>query len=107
MKKTLTILLLSAAFAVGALAAGDAKAGKDVFEKSCKSCHGATGVANPAIAKMMKVEMKDLGSADVQGMSDEELKKISVNGMGKMKPIKAVSGKAADDVVAYVRTFKK
>jgi len=107
MKKTLTMLLFSAAFATGAFAAGDAKAGKDVYEKSCKSCHGAAGVANPAIAKMMKVDMKDLGSAEVQGLSDDAIKKVTAEGQGKMKPIKTVSGKAADDVVAYVRTFKK
>ena len=107
MKKTLTTLLFSAAFATGAFAAGDAKAGKDAYDKSCKSCHGVAGVANPAIAKMMKVDMKDLGSAEVQGLSDDAMKKIVSDGQGKMKPIKTVAGKGADDVVAYVRTFKK
>jgi hypothetical protein len=36
-----------------------------------------------------------------------ELKKIITEGKGKMKPVKAVSGAAVDDVVAYVRTFKQ
>jgi mono/diheme cytochrome c family protein len=107
MNKTLTTLLFSAAFAASAFAAGDAKAGKDVYDKSCKSCHGVAGVANPAIAKMMKVDMKDLGSTEVQGLSDDAIKKVIADGQGKMKPIKTVSGTAADDVVAYVRTFKK
>ena len=43
------------------LAAADAAAGKAVYDKSCKSCHGADGAGNPAVAKMMKVEMKALG----------------------------------------------
>jgi mono/diheme cytochrome c family protein len=90
-----------------ALAAGDATAGKAIYDKACKSCHGATGAANPAIAKMMKVEMKDLSSSEVQALSDADLKKIVTEGKGKMKPIKTVTGKEVDDVVAYVRSLKK
>src|SRR5258705_9205705 len=43
-----------------------------------RSCHGAAGAPNPAIAKMMKVEMKDLSSAEVQNLSDDDMKKIIV-----------------------------
>jgi mono/diheme cytochrome c family protein len=88
-------------------AAGDAAAGKAVFEKSCKNCHGATGEGNPTIAKMMKVEMKPLGSAEVQSQSDDALKKVVTDGKGKMQPIHSVTGKPLDDVIAYVRTLKK
>jgi mono/diheme cytochrome c family protein len=87
--------------------AADAKAGQEVFTKSCKSCHGADGSGNPAIAKMMKVDLKSLGSADVQALSDGDLGKIVTDGKGKMKPVKTVSGTAVDNVVAYVRTLKK
>src|SRR5713226_10150438 len=89
------------------LALADATAGKAVYDRACKSCHGASGAANPAIAKMMKVEMKDLGSAEVQAHSDADLKKVITDGQGKMKPIKTVMGKDIDDVIAYVRTLKK
>ena len=100
-----TILLtVSAGLAV---AAGDPAAGKAVYDKACKSCHGPTGVANPNVAKMMKVDMKDLGSADVQKMSDADLKAINADGKGKMKPVKSVTGKDTDNVVAYVRSLKK
>lgn len=92
---------------VMAWAAGNATAGKAVYDRVCKNCHGTDGVANPAIAKMMKVEIKDLKSADVQGMSDADLKKIITDGKGKMKPVKTVSGAEADEVVAYVRSLKK
>ena len=64
-------------------------------------------MANPAIAKMMKVDMKNLGSAEVQAKSDDDLKKIITDGGGKMKPVKSVTGKSVDDVIAYVRTMKK
>jgi predicted CXXCH cytochrome family protein len=98
------VLIASAGLA---LAAGDGAAGKAVYDKSCKSCHGADGTANPAIVKMMKVEIKNLGSADVQALSDADLKKVVTDGQGKMKPIKSVAGKDLDNVVAYVRGLKK
>jgi cytochrome c5 len=100
--------VLAIAFSLGsAYAAGDATAGKAIYEKACKACHGATGTANPGMAKAMNVEVKDLGSSDVQAMSDGDLKKIVTDGKGKMRPISSVAGKSVDDVVAYVRTLKK
>ena len=89
------------------LAMAGAAEGKAVYDKSCKSCHGADGQGNPTIAKMMKVEMRPLGSAEVQAQSNGELKNVIEHGKGKMKPITSVSGKASDDVVAYLRTLKK
>ena len=80
--------------------------GGDLFLARCASCHGVDGTANPAIAKMMKVEMRNLQSADVQAMGDDELKKIIVEGKGKMKPMPAVAASAAD-IVAYERSLKK
>ena len=90
-----------------AYAAGDAKLGKAAYTAHCQNCHGATGVANPSIVKMMKTEIPSLGSADVQKMSDEELKKVITDGKGKMPPTRTVTGKSVDDVVAYIRTLKK
>jgi mono/diheme cytochrome c family protein len=100
------MLLGFAALAAATLQAADAKAGQAVYEKSCKSCHGLDGTPNAAIAKMMKVEMKDLKSPEVQAMSDDDLKKVITEGKGKMKPVASASASAAD-VVAYVRTWKK
>jgi len=100
---TLTLAALSAAAGLAA----DAKAGQAVYDKSCKQCHGPDGTANAAVAKMMKVDMKDLKSAEVQGLSDADIKAIISDGKGKMKPVKTVSGSALDDVVAYVHSLKK
>jgi mono/diheme cytochrome c family protein len=94
-------------FAAGVATAGDATAGKAVYDKSCKGCHGASGAPNAAIAKSMKADMLDLGDGAVQKMGDDELKSFITNGKGKMKAIKSVGGNSADDVVAYMRTFKK
>lgn len=90
-----------------AYAAGDAKAGKAVYDQHCRNCHGPTGVANPKIVKMMNTEIPSLGSADVQKMNDEELKKVITEGKAKMPAIKSVTGKSVDDVIAYIRTLKK
>jgi len=98
----LAVLLPALAFA-----AGDPAAGKAVYDKACKSCHGADGTPNPGIAKSLKVEMKHLGSAEAQAPGDDDLKKVITAGQGKMKPVKRVSVKAADDVVAFIRTLKK
>lgn len=100
------MIILGFAVAATVLQAADATAGKAAYDKSCKSCHGADGTANPAIAKMMKVDMRDLKSPGVQATSDDDLKKIITDGKGKMKPVASASGSAAD-VVAYIRTWKK
>jgi mono/diheme cytochrome c family protein len=105
MRTALIALGLTAAAAT-AMQAADAAAGKAAYDKSCKSCHGPDGTANPAIAKMFKVDIKDLKSPDVQAMSDDDLNKVITDGKGKMKPQAAASSSAAD-IVAYIRTWKK
>jgi mono/diheme cytochrome c family protein len=106
MQKILATFTLVAVCATAAFAAS-AKAGQAIYDRSCKSCHGADGTPNAAVAKMMKVDMKDLKSTEVQASSDDDMKKIVTEGKGKMKPVKAVSGPAVDDVIAYVRSLKK
>lgn len=88
-------------FCAVAASASDAKPGQAVYDKSCKTCHGPDGTPNSSIAKMMKVDMRNLGSAEVQAQSDADLKTIITAGNGKMKPAKTVSGADADNVVAY------
>lgn len=40
-------------------------------------------------------------------LTDAEMKSIITDGKGKMKAVKTVSGADVDNVVAYVRSFKK
>ena len=96
-------ILIAAGIAMGA----DTKAAKASYDKACKSCHGAMGEPNAAIAKAMKVEMRHLGAKEVQALSDGELKTMITSGKGKMKPVKSVTGAGVDDVIAYMRTFKQ
>jgi mono/diheme cytochrome c family protein len=104
------VLMLCSIAATGALttalAAADAAAGKEIYSKKCTSCHGISGEAKESAVKALKVEMRHLGSKEVQAKSDAELKKIILEGSGKMKSV-SIDAKAADDVVAYLRTLKK
>jgi predicted CXXCH cytochrome family protein len=100
------MILMTAALALCSTAAfaGDAKAGKDVYDKSCKSCHGADGTPNPGMVKMMKVDIKDFKTTDY---SEADIKTAVTAGKGKMHPIASVTGPSLDNVVAYVKSMKK
>ena len=88
-------------------------AGKAVFEMKCQKCHGDDGRGNPSMAKLLKLPQPftPLGTPEVQNKSDEELKKIAINGVrtsrAEMKPVKGGLGDAeASAVVSYIRTLK-
>lgn len=86
---------------------GDATEGKTAYNKKCVTCHGKEGEGKAAMAKMLKVEMKHLGSKEVQAKSDADLTKNIVEGVGKMKPVKGLSDADVANVVAYLRTLKE
>lgn len=99
----ITVLLYTAPIATAA----DAAAGKELFAKKCASCHGTAGEGKESVAKMLKVEFHHLGAKEVQARSDADLKKIALEGTGKMKAVAGVDAKGVDDVVAYIRTLAK
>ena len=84
---------------------GDAASGKAVYTKSCAACHGMAGEGKEALAKALKVEMRHLGSKEVQAKSNEELRKDVLEGFGKMKPVKGLSDKELSNLIAYLRAF--
>jgi mono/diheme cytochrome c family protein len=96
---TLALLSLVIALALPPVAAADAAAD---FKAKCAMCHGADGAGKASMGT------KDMGSADVQKMSDADLTAEITNGKGKMP---AYKGKLTDaqisDLVKYVRTLKK
>jgi len=109
MKKAVlaVVLILILLGGLPVFGAGDAAAGKAAYAKKCASCHGQDGEGNPTIAQMMKITFTPLASKEVQAKSDAELKKVPLEGSGKMKPVKDLDAKTADDIVAFLRTLAK
>ncbi|MFY9804563.1 MAG: cytochrome c [Candidatus Acidiferrales bacterium] len=101
------LAVLGVAITLHSAPAGDATAGKDIFTKKCKTCHGADGDGNPGMAKILNVTFTPLSSEEVQKMSDDDIKKIITDGKGKMKPVKDLTDGDKDNVIAFVRTLKK
>ena len=86
---------------------GDAAAGKALFTKRCATCHGANGEGREALSKTLKVQMRHLGSKEVLAKSDAQLKKDTVEGTGKMKPVKDLKDSEVADIIAYLRSLEK
>lgn len=87
--------------------AADPKPGESLYLQKCAKCHGKQGEGNPALAKMMKVEIHPLSSEQVQKKTDEELRKAIVEGYGKMKPIAGLSDEQVSSLVAYIRSLAR
>lgn len=100
------VVLLASSISALAAGKGDAAAGKTLYATKCASCHGAAGEGKDAIAKALKVELRHLGSKEVQAKDDAALKKATTEGVGKMKPVKMSDAEAAN-VVAFIRTLAK
>jgi len=109
--KLKVLIALFAAFllpaSVVAAGTGDAKAGHQIYAAHCQMCHGPEGHGNEALAKMMKTTIPDLGSKQVQALSDAQMREVIVKGKGKMTPIKGVTAAQINDVIAFVRTLAK
>jgi cytochrome c6 len=84
-----------------------ADSGGDLFATKCASCHGKDGSGNTPLGKNM--QLRDLGSPDVQKMSDKELKNIVEKGKPPKMP--AYGGKLSDtqidELVKHIRSLKK
>ena len=101
------VAMIGIAVGIPAAGAGDAAAGKDLYMKKCKTCHGADGAGNPGVAKLLNVTFKPLGSDEIQKKSDADFKKIITEGKDKMKPVKDLSDADMDNIIAFVRTLKQ
>jgi cytochrome c6 len=99
-------LLLCAAFGVLALPGKAQTGGAALYKSRCAACHGADGKGDTAAGKTNKI--RDLGTADVQAQSDDELAGIIGNGKGKMPAYgKSLKPEQIKDLVAYIRTLKQ
>jgi cytochrome c6 len=101
MKVGFAVLAFAMVFSTWSLADGGAD-----FKAKCAMCHGADGKGDTAMGK--KYGLKDLGSAEVQKMSDAELTGIITNGKDKMPKYEGkLSKEQIEEVVKYIRTLKK
>ena len=81
-------------------------AGAALYKTKCAVCHGPDGKGETAIGKANK--LRDLGSADVQKQSDDELGAIITNGKGKMPAYgKSLKPEQVKELVAYIRSLAK
>ena len=77
---------------------------KPLYDAKCLACHGATGLANSGIGKMMKV--KPVTDPSVYNMPEAEMIREVREGAGKMEPYKdSLSDAQIKALVDYFRTF--
>ena len=84
-------------------------AGAPLYKAKCAACHGADGKGETAMGKANK--LRDLGSPEVQKLSDEDLTGIIANGTsGKIKmPAygKSLKPEQVKDLVTFIRSLAK
>jgi mono/diheme cytochrome c family protein len=106
MKNVLKASLLALAAALIFSTYTVADAGGDTFKAKCAACHGPTGAGDTTMGKNLK--LRDMGSADVQKQTDDELTTTITKGKGKMP---SYDGKLTKEqigaVVKFIRTLKK
>jgi cytochrome c553 len=115
MKSISIIRATTAAVSVLALSAGLARAAdsKEIWEKSCASCHGKDGRGDTRMGK--KLEVKDYTDPKVQDeLKDDKATKTIKEGLkddaGKVRMKPYADALSDDDIkglIAYIRAFKK
>lgn len=81
-----------------------AQSGDATYKSKCQSCHGANGVPNPSLAKMLGI--KPVSDPYIQKLTPEQMFSAVKNGKGKMKPVSGLTDVQIKDVVAYYHGLK-
>jgi cytochrome c553 len=109
MKKTI-ILAIAVTFAAALNASADGA--KDNWDKFCTKCHGADGKGQTKLGQ--RLGSRDYSDPQVQAaLKDDAIVKAVKEGLkdkdGKllMKPTVGLSDDEVNQLVAYMRTFKK
>ena len=92
-----------------AAAAETVRVAPPLYSDTCQKCHGADGKAHTTAGA--KMQIPDLGSPQVQKLSDDDLfDAIAYGKTHKQYPHafaqRGVSGRAIRDVVGFIRTLK-
>ena len=112
---TLVLSVLTAIWVAWAIAAGgDAAKGKEIYAKSCASCHGTTGKGEGAAAAALNPKPKDLtDKAYVSKLDDKYLQNVISKGgagVGKsplMPPWSTFKDEDVQNLIAYIRSLGK
>jgi cytochrome c553 len=76
------------------------------YKAKCASCHGTDGKGTTPVGKAMN--LRDLGSAEVQSQTDEQLFEVISKGKGKMPGYeKSLGADKCKEQVTYIRTLKQ
>ncbi len=79
---------------------------KTLYNQKCASCHGTDGSGKTAMGT--KLNLKDLRSKEVQGMTDAKLLEVTSKGKGKMPGYeKSLGADKCKQLVGYVRELAK
>lgn len=81
--------------------AAHAQDADQLYEKSCKNCHGPSGKGDGAAAKMLKPPPADLGTV-LKGKADADVAKVIKEGgkaVGKSALMPAFGAKLSDDQI--------
>jgi mono/diheme cytochrome c family protein len=96
------LVLAVALLAPAPAAAEDAAA---LWKAKCAGCHGADGQPS---AMGQKMGARDLGSPEVQKLTDAELTTLTAKGKNKMPAYEAkLTADQIKALVAHMRSFKK
>jgi cytochrome c6 len=100
-----TAIVLAGFAVIGStpLAAQD---GPSLYKARCAMCHGADGKGETPMGK--KLNIRDLGSPEVQKQTDAELTAVISKGKGKMPPFGGkLTAEQIGQVLAHIRELGK
>jgi mono/diheme cytochrome c family protein len=125
-RKPLSILVAVSALLVGlapvaAFAAGDAAAGKTVYDTNCVSCHGPEGKGDGPVGAALQPPPRNFSvgdfkfdtDSDGKPGTDADLKNVitkggaAFGGSPLMAPWPMLSAADVDNLVAYIHSLKK
>jgi cytochrome c6 len=102
MKLKSMLLMLVVALAPIAFAAD----GASIYKAKCATCHGADGKGQSPMGK--KMNLRDLGSPEVQKQTDQQLYDWTAAGKGKMPAYKdKLTTDEIKALVVHMRAFAK
>lgn len=107
LSKTTVAVLASLLGMVSALAlAQEVEPNKTAYDLHCALCHGEDGAAVETLEKIVQVDIPHLGSTHVQDQTDADIRKVILEGKGKMNPVQTLSEEEIPGVIAFLRTLE-